>query len=139
MVDLFTIVHLSISSMHKPVATERSESNTHCRSILHLGVSASFVLQTTAKGSIGTHCTIPIVSTLVTSNLLTTRISHCLLHPQVSILRMTSNFRRISASSDEFHALTILSQNLKHLFPLALQNLAEAIFMTKASSVKSMN
>ena len=39
MVDLFTIVHLSISSMHKPVATKRSEFNTHCRSIFHLGVS----------------------------------------------------------------------------------------------------
>ena len=33
MVDLFTIVYLSISSMHKPVATKRSEFNTHCRSI----------------------------------------------------------------------------------------------------------
>ena len=39
MVDLFTVVHLSISSMHKPVTTEQNEFNTHCRSIFHLGVS----------------------------------------------------------------------------------------------------
>ena len=39
MVDLFPLVHLSISSIHKPVATERSEFNTHCRSNFHLSVS----------------------------------------------------------------------------------------------------
>ena len=39
MVDLFTIVQPSISSMHKPVVMKRSEFNTHCRSIFHLNVS----------------------------------------------------------------------------------------------------
>ena len=118
MVDLYTIVHLSIFSMHKPVATKRSEFNTHCRSIFHLGVSrintpslmttASFALQIASNGPIGTHCTIPIVSTLVILNLLTTRISHCPFYPQVLILRMTPKFSRTSASSDKFHTLTVL-------------------------------
>ena len=68
----------------------------------------SFALHTASKRPIGTHCPIPIVSTLVTPNLLTIMISHCLLHPQVLILRMTSKFPRISGRSDEFHALTVL-------------------------------
>ena len=64
--------------------------------------TASLAPQTTSDGSIATHCTISIVSTLVTPNLATTRMSHCLPRPLTLILQMTSKF----LCSYKFHALS---------------------------------
>ena len=46
--------------------------------------------QTTSRESIATHYTISIASNLVTFNLVTTRISNCLLQPTSLTLQMTS-------------------------------------------------
>ena len=75
-----------------------------CRDITTLLMTtASLAPHTTSGGSIATHCTISIVSTLVTPNLATTRMSHFLFHPRSLTLRMTSKF----SCSYEFHALSL--------------------------------
>ena len=70
-----------------------------CRDIMTLLMTTvSLAPQTTSDGSIATHCTISVVSTLVTPNL-----SHCLLHPWSLTLQMTSKF----LCSYKFHAISL--------------------------------
>ena len=83
--------------------------------------TASFAMKAISKGPIAADFTIPIVLTLVTLSLFTTRISHCLLHPQVfnssndfKILPHISQQSRIPCT----HSRTNLP-DLKHPFPLA--------------------
>ena len=76
-----------------------------CRGIaILLMTTVSLAPETTSDESIATYCTLSIVSTLVTSNLATTRMSHCLLHPWSLILQMTSKF----LCNYEFYALPVL-------------------------------
>ena len=75
--------------------------------------TASLAPQTTSNGSIATDCTIPIVSTVVTPNLITTRVSHCLFHLRSLTLQMISKF----SCSYEFHVLTVLP--CTHIYPLS--------------------
>ena len=65
-------------------------------------ITASLAPHNTSDRSIATHCTISIVSILVTPNLATTRMSHCLLHPWSLTLQMISKF----LCSYKFHALS---------------------------------
>ena len=74
-----------------------------CRDIMTLMTTASLALHTTSDELVATHCTIFIVSTLVTPNLATTRMSHCLLHHWPLTLQMTSKF----FCSYEFHAFSL--------------------------------
>ena len=77
-----------------------------------LMTTASLVPQTTSDGSIATPSTISIVTTLVTPNLATTRMSHCLLRPLSLTLQMTSKF----LCSYEFDALSLnMLRHLTHL------------------------
>ena len=78
--------------------------------------------KTTSNGPIAIHCTIPIVSTLVTLNLVKTSISHCLYQPQV--FNILNDFKlpphitlqlRIPCT----HSL-IIQSTLKQSFPLFL-------------------
>ena len=70
-----------------------------CRDITTLLITtASLAPQTTSDGSIPTHCTISIVSTLVTPNLATTRMSHCLLHPWFLTLKWLQNSSAVTNS-----------------------------------------
>ena len=68
--------------------------------------TGSFSLQTASNGPIVTHCTIPIVSTLITPIYSPRGFLIACSTLKFFILRMTSKFPRISASSDEFNALT---------------------------------
>ena len=75
-----------------------------CRDITTLLMTtASLAPHTTSGRSIATHCTISIVSTLITPNLAIARLSHFLLHPWSVTLQMTSKF----SCSYEFHALSL--------------------------------
>ena len=65
--------------------------------------TASIAPQTISDGSIATHCTVSIVSTLVTTYLPTKRMSHYLLHPWSLTLQMISKF----LWSYEFHVLSL--------------------------------
>ena len=94
--------------------------------------------QTTSDGSIATHCTISTVSTLVTRNLATTRMSHCLLRPWSLTLQVTSKFH----CSYEFHALTLtMPPHLTHLTfktPLSLPSFPANWLSTTRAGVENL-
>ena len=98
-------------------------------------ITVSPTLQTTSNGPIEAYYTICIVSTLITLNLITTRMSHCLVHSKFLILLMTLKFpcsykshalpvlpcRHIQHPPNEIHAFTVLlgPSHVKHsLHPL---------------------
>ena len=64
--------------------------------------TASLAPQATSDGSIATHCTISVVSTLVTPNLATTRMSYYLLHPW-----SLTKWLQKSSAVYELHALSL--------------------------------
>ena len=73
--------------------------------------TASRAPQTTSDGSIATHCSISIVSTLANPILATTSMSHFPLHPCSLTLQMTPNSSAITSSTH--FSLTMLP-HLKH-------------------------
>ena len=88
--------------------------------------TASLAPQATSDGSIATHCTISVVSTLVTPNLATTRMSYYLLHPW-SLTKWLQN----SSAVYELHALSLtrpprLTNPLSPLPPLPTYSFSTA-------------
>ena len=75
-------------------------------------IKASFALKTASN------VLVPIVSTLVAPSLLTTRISHCLLHPQVLIFRMTSKFAYQPEVMNSMHLQSYHTPTFKTSFSL---------------------
>ena len=105
--------------------------------------TAFFATQTTSNGPIATHCIIPIVSTLVTPNLVITRISNCLFSSQV--FNPSNNFNTHTHTHTHTHARTFKttffsSRDLhsRHL-PVKLRNLAEAVCKKSKSMKKYTN
>ena len=105
--------------------------------------TAFFATQTTSNGPIATHCIIPIVSTLVTPNLVITRISNCLFSSQV--FNPSNNFNTHTHTHTHTHARTFKttffsSRDLhsRHL-PVTLRNLAEAVCKKSKSMKKYTN
>ena len=109
--------------------------------------TAFFATQTTSNGPIATHCIIPIVSTLVTPNLVITRISNCLFSSQV--FNPSNNFNTHTHTHTHTHTRThartfkttfFSSRDLhsRHL-PVTLRNLAEAVCKKSKSMKKYTN
>ena len=91
---------------------KQTNSNTSTRWIGLTPVTDSWA-SNYLKQTVKAICLIPTISTLITPNLVTTRISHCLLHLQIFNILYDFIFPCWSASSYDFHVITVLQNTLQ--------------------------